>query len=75
MNNKRRKTIMEISKKIEAVAQHLRDVLDEEQEAFDNMIEGAQCSDRGIESENAQECIDSAIESLEDALATLEEIC
>ena len=74
MNNQRRKAILEATKKIELAAENLRTLLEEEQEYYDNMPENLQGSDRGIDSENAQECIESAIESLEDAVLSLEEI-
>ena len=74
MNNKRRKAIIEISQHIEASACHLRDILGEEQEYYDNMPENLQGSTRGMESEEAQSNIESAIESLEDAMTLLEDI-
>lgn len=74
MNNQRRKAIIEITAKIELAAQSLRTLLEEEQEYYDNMPENLQGSERGMDSEEAQDCIESAIESLEDAVMSLEEI-
>ena len=74
MNNQRRKAIIEVTKKIELAAQNLRTLLEEEQEYYDNMPENLQGSERGMDSESAQDCIESAIESLEDAVLSLEEI-
>lgn len=68
MNNTRRKTIKGIITKLEEleslkaeIQEELQGVLDEEQEAFDNLPESLQDSDRG---EQMQECID-----------TLQQIC
>jgi len=49
--------------------------LDDEQDAYDNMPENLQGSDRGMESEEAQESLESAIEALEEAISYLEDIC
>ena len=74
MNAKRRKEIIKISQEIELCVDKLRDVLDEEQDCYSNMPENLQGSDRGIESEEAQNCLEEAIESLEEAIITLEDI-
>lgn len=71
MNNKRRKKIAEAIYKIEELIQN---ILDEEQEAYDNMPENLQGSERGIISEEAQESLGSAIDALEEAISYLEEI-
>lgn len=71
MNKHRRKQILEAISQIESLVQ---DILDEEQEAFDNMPESLQCSDNGMVSEEAQENLEAAIEALEDAIMRLEEI-
>lgn len=67
MNKERRKRIQEAIIKIESLVQN---ILDEEQEAFDNMIR----SDMQEESEEAQESLEAAIEALEEAIGCLEEI-
>ena len=71
MNNKRRKKIAKAIYKIEELIQN---ILDEEQEAYDNMPENLQGSERGIISEEAQESLGSAIDALEEAISYLEEI-
>lgn len=71
MNNERRKRIVNAIYKIEELIQN---ILDEEQEAYDNMPENLQGSERGIISEEAQENLDSAIDALEEAISYLEEI-
>lgn len=67
MNNTRRKAIKNIINRLQAI-------LDEEQEAFDNMPENLHDSMNGLESQDAQSNLESAIDSLEDAISYLEEI-
>ena len=71
MNNKRRKQIQEAIMKIESLVQN---ILDEEQEAFDNLPDNLKETDNGIASEEAQESLDAALNALEDAIGYLEEI-
>lgn len=71
MNKERRRRIVDAIKKIESLVQ---DILDDEQEAYDNMPENLQYSDNGLASEEAQENLEAAIESLEEAISLLEEI-
>lgn len=71
MNKERRKRIVDAIKRIESL---IEDILSDEQEAYENMPEGLQMSDNGIASEEAQDNLDAAIESLEDAINYLEEI-
>lgn len=75
MNNQRRKQIKEAMLKIETITHLVQHILDDEQEAFENMPESLQCADNGAASEEAQECLESAIEALEQAIACLEEVC
>ena len=67
MNNQRRNRIKEAIIKIESLVQS---ILDDEQEAFDNMIR----PDIQEESEEAQDSLEAAIEALEEAIVCLEEI-
>ena len=67
MNNVRRKAIRNIINRLQAI-------LDEEQEAFDNMPENLHDSMNGLESQDAQSNLESAIDALEDAISYLEEI-
>ena len=71
MNNERRKRIKDAIRKIEQLVQ---DILDDEVEAYDNMIEGRRQSEIGEASEEAQDNLDAAIEALEEAICCLEEI-
>lgn len=67
MNNVRRKAIENIIRRLQAI-------LDEEQEAFDNMPENLHESCRGLESQDAQANLEAAIDALEDAISYLEDI-
>ena len=73
MNNKRRKEISKIVSTLEDVRDRLSDIVDEEQCAFDNMPESIQGSDRGCESEEAIDCLNDALDSIESALEYLDE--
>ena len=72
MNKARRMQIKEAVRRIEDLVQN---ILNDEQEAYDNMPENLQGSYRGIESEEAQENLEAAIESLEEAISYLEDVC
>lgn len=72
MNKARRMQIKEAIQRIEDLMQN---ILSDEQEAYDNMPENLQGSYRGMESEEAQENLEAAIEALEEAISYLEEIC
>ena len=71
MNNKRRKEIQHMIERIESLVQN---ILDEEQESFENMPENLQYSENGMISEVAQENLEAAVGALEDAIYYLEEI-
>lgn len=66
MNNARRKNLTNIRARIEELKSDLELLLEEEQEAFDNMPESIQYSDRG-------ETMEEGISALEDAVSSLEE--
>lgn len=67
MNNQRRKEIQAILNELAAFRSKVEDLQREEQDAFDNMPEGLQQSEKGQQSENAAS-------RLEDALTAFDEI-
>ena len=71
MNKERRNRIVSAIYKIEELIQN---ILDDEQESYDNMPENLLTSENAIVSEEAQESLDSAINALEEAISYLEEI-
>ena len=70
MNNKRRKEIANAIRQIENV---VSSILADEEEAFDNMPEGLQESERGDISQDAQDNLSNAINALEEAIICLED--
>lgn len=74
MNNIRRKLIKMELEKIETILSNLEYIKDDEEDAFDNMPESLQCSERGETSQDAIDSLDNAISSLEDALEELQGI-
>ena len=67
MNKQRRKSLETIMQTIESLREDLTSILEEEQEAFDNMPEGLQESERG-------EAMQEAIDNLESADSSFEEL-
>lgn len=67
MNNIRRKQIQRIWDAVSAVQSDLEDIQNDEQEAYDNLPESLQYSERG-------EAMENAISELEDAISSLEEL-
>lgn len=55
MNKQRRQSLYDVVSSLSEAMDRLSEIRDEEQEAFDNMPEGLQCSSRG---EAMQEAID-----------------
>lgn len=74
MNKERRSKILQVIKEIETVKNSLQNILDDEENTFDNMPENLQCSARGEESEESIECMDEAVEALNTAIEQLENI-
>lgn len=86
MNNERRKKIRIIINRLDKIIDeaseqlgNLDAIMDEEQDAFDNMPEGFQAGDRGIEIEEGLESLDDihdkineSIDNLIDAMSELE---
>ena len=70
MNNKRRQEIANAIRQIEKV---VSSILDDEEEAFDNMPESLQYSERGDMSQEAQDNLSGAVDALEEAISYLED--
>ena len=71
MNNARRK---EIIKAIKQIRNLVSNILSDEINSYDNMPDGLKESQNGYNSEDAQDNLDSEIDSLEEAIQYLEEI-
>lgn len=74
MNKERRKIIEEAIGKINEANDLLATVRDEEQEAFDNLPEGIQMSERGETMEQYISDLDAFIDTIYDGVSTLEEM-
>ena len=86
MNRIRRKSLRailgqmdELSTVLETIKEALQDVLNEEQEAYDNLPEGLQEADRGQQMQEYIEPLEGVVDSLgdldiEDLYGTIEEI-
>lgn len=73
MNNDRRKRLADLIKVVEELREALEAIKEEEQEAFDNMPEGLQHSERGEASQAAIDSMDYAGASLESVTDALQE--
>ena len=71
MNNARRKQIADAVQRIEEAKTLLEIVRDEEQDAFDNLPEGIQSSERGQKMEAAIASMDDAINDIENIVGDL----
>lgn len=73
MNKQRRKELNEIKDQLETLAGKVEDLQSEEQEYFDNMPEGLQGGDRGADALSAVDGMQTAYDSVHEAISALEE--
>lgn len=73
MNNTRRKQIQEIIDKLEELKSDVEMLKDEEQEAFDNLPEGIQASERGEAMETAAYNLEEAYDYMDSVIDSLTE--
>jgi septation ring formation regulator EzrA len=74
MNKARRKAIEEIIGKLEELKDQLETLSTEELEAYDNLPESIQSSERGERMSEGVDDIDNATGSIEDAIYTLTDL-
>ncbi len=74
MNRDRRKRLMQLSEKLSEVRTSLESILEEEENAFDNLPESIQESEKGELMQGYIENIGEAISNIEETEACLEEI-
>lgn len=72
MNNTRRKAIQNIMDKLEELMEEIEAIKDEEQEAYDNLPESLQNSERGEAMDSAVYNLDDAAENVQLVIDTLE---
>lgn len=73
MNKQRRKQIEGMIDKLDNIKEHISDILDDEQNAFDNMPESIQYGERGYIMQVAIDNLDDAIGNIVDAIDNLYE--
>lgn len=74
MNKDRRKEVKSIYAALQEVKEHLEDVLEEEQDSYDNIPENLQDTQAAYDSGEAIDNLDDAIECCSEALEYLEEV-
>ena len=74
MNKQRRKRIMEAIDYIIKVKEIINEVMEEEEDAFNNLSEGLQCTTRGEQMENNISEMEEAISKIEDVIENLDNI-
>ena len=75
MNKKRREAIAQLVKDMEGSRNDLENLIDEEQEAYDNLPEPLQSSMKGDEMNDCIDCMNDAMSSLDDSLSYLGDLC
>lgn len=74
MNKQRRKTIEEVIGLLEDAKSTLETITEEEQEAYDNLPEGIQDSERGETMYNNVSEMEEASSTLEDVISQLQDV-
>lgn len=74
MNNNRRKRIRKILDDLSGAHGELEDILNEEQEAFDNLPENLVESEQGEKMEEAASSLEDVVVELEHQITILEEV-
>lgn len=72
MNKQRRKRITEAMELLQQAQAIIEEVKDEEQDAFDNLPEGLQGSERGEAMEEAISNLEEAYDNMDDIISSLE---
>ena len=73
MNKARRKRIDDVIRKLEELKDEVDSIRYDEQEAYDNLPEGIQMSDRGDEMQSAVDSLDYAYDGFDDIIDNLNE--
>lgn len=74
MNNNRRKKLLNIYEKLSNLLAELDCIIDDENEAFNNMPQSIQNTDKGELMQNGIDSLEIAKEKIETALSELEEL-
>lgn len=74
MNQKRREKIIELAEKLDDLRIDLEAIRDEEQEAYDNLPESLQLSDKAADMQTVVDTLTECVDQLDDLAQTLEEV-
>lgn len=74
MNKQRRRSLEKLIPAIEALAGDVRGIQEEETEAFENMPEGIQMSDRGDTMQNGIDALGLVADTIEEQVEAINEI-
>lgn len=74
MNKARRKAIEEIIDQLGTLKEQIESVCEEEQEAYDNLPESIQYSERGEAMSEAASNLEDTASSIDDVMSTLQDI-
>jgi hypothetical protein len=74
MNKQRRNEINKIIQELSQIQGKMETVLAEEENAFESMPEGLQCSERGMNSEDAIDILNESVDKLNEITDELSEI-
>lgn len=66
--------MQDVINQLTVVKDKLEEILAEEETAFDNLTEGLQCTNKGQTIENNVAVIEDAVDHLDEALSSLEEV-
>lgn len=72
MNNKKREELKQIINQLKDIQRQIEKVYNEEEECFDNLSEGLQCTMRGMAIEEAVDNLVSADDMIEELIDYLE---
>ena len=74
MNKQRRNQLANIVSRPEGIREELETLIEQENEAYDNMPESPQESDRGIFMTECIDNMDNAYSNIDDAISSIQEI-
>lgn len=74
MNKDRRKRIEAVCEQLRPIMEELDSLNTEEQEAYDNLPDGIQSSEKGSLMEGAATTLDESMQTVEDLINTLSEL-
>lgn len=74
MNQTRRNKIREIQEDLRIISEKIEELRDEESDAYENMPESLQESEKGEKAMRAVDILDQAIGEVDDSISTLEDI-